>query len=88
MLLPCFAGKGVSGKTSGQKSAAGKGASGEKEAPVEDNRPWILKNWMIALPIAFVVSFLPLTVGKRWYSKIPHTPLLFRMIQFCQCSSL
>ena len=53
-----FAGKGKPGKAGGQQGIGGKTSQGEKEAPVEDNRPWIMKNWMIALPIAFVVIFL------------------------------
>jgi len=55
-------------KSAGLKGAAGKpgkpgsgapaigGKAGEGEPPVEDTRPWLVKNWMIALPLAFVVS--------------------------------
>lgn len=53
------AGSKGAGARSGQPASGGAakgGKAGEGEPPVEDTRPWLVKNWMIALPLAFVVS--------------------------------
>jgi hypothetical protein len=53
---PAAGSKGA-GARSGQPASGGAakgGKAGEGEPPVEDTRPWLVKNWMIALPLAFV----------------------------------
>ena len=46
-----------------QKEAGG--AGGEAKAPEKpkDERSWIMKNWMIALPVALLV---PLVIPSYW----------------------
>lgn len=47
--------KGAAGKSGRPGSGAPKdGKAGDEKPPVEDNRHWLVKNWMIALPLAFV----------------------------------
>lgn len=52
---------GVKGaKAKPKKRVTGKDdGEGDKEAPEEDTRPWIVRNWMIAVPLGVVVGFFP-----------------------------
>lgn len=51
-------GAGAAGQRAGAGQAGGQqgGAPGGKKAPPPDERSWLAKNWMIVMPLGFIVS--------------------------------